>query len=363
MRSFAATSVPARLRLVVGIEGTAWENDWDLWLYPAAIASTVPADIHVTGRLDEQAQAHLTAGGKVLLLVPPRAVKGDVAIGFSSIFWNTAWTRNQPPHTLGILCDPKHVALAQFPTEYHSNWQWWELISRSGAMVLDELPPRLRPLVQVIDTWFTARRLGLVFEAQVAGGKLLVCSIDLDSDLGRRPVARQLRRCLLEYMNSEKFQPAVKVGVAAIRGLVRPLSPIEQMGATVSADSEMDGYPATHVLDGDPATIWHTPWGSRQRPFPHHLVIDLKQRTTVSGLKYLPRQDMPNGRIARYCIYASVDGSDWGQPLAQGNWPNDGQRKSVTFRPCQARFLKLVAEAEVNGHVWAAAAEIEPIFE
>jgi hypothetical protein len=27
---------------------------------------------------------------------------GKVAIGFSSIFWNTAWTRGQPPHTLGI---------------------------------------------------------------------------------------------------------------------------------------------------------------------------------------------------------------------------------------------------------------------
>ena len=86
----------------------------------------------------------------MLLNVSPERVSGDVAIGFSSIFWNTAWTNNQPPHTLGILCDPRHAALESFPTEYHSNWQWQDLVRRSGAMVLDGLPAELRPIVQVI---------------------------------------------------------------------------------------------------------------------------------------------------------------------------------------------------------------------
>ena len=64
---------------------------------------------------------------------------GDVAIGFSSIFWNTAWTARQPPHTLGILCNPKHPALAEFPTEYFSNYQWWDAMSHSGAIRFDRL--------------------------------------------------------------------------------------------------------------------------------------------------------------------------------------------------------------------------------
>ena len=97
--------------------------------------------------LDDQALAALNAGGKVLLLIPPGRVKGDpsakVELGFSSIFWNTAWTGRQPPTTLGILCDPKHPALASFPTEFHSNWQWWYLISQAGAMILDDLPKRV----------------------------------------------------------------------------------------------------------------------------------------------------------------------------------------------------------------------------
>ena len=111
----------------------------------------------------------------MLLLIPPDRVQNTesnkVVLGFSSIFWNTAWTHRQAPTTLGILCDPKHPALASFPTEYHSNWQWWYLVSRAGAMILDDLPKELRPTVQVIDDWVTNHRLGLVFEAKMGKGQ------------------------------------------------------------------------------------------------------------------------------------------------------------------------------------------------
>ena len=75
-------------------------------------------------------------------------------------------------------------------------------------MILDELPAELSPIVQPIDDWNTCRKLGLVFEAQVEQGKLVVAAIDLVKDLEQRPVARQLRHSLLEYMSSEQFAPA-----------------------------------------------------------------------------------------------------------------------------------------------------------
>jgi hypothetical protein len=151
----------------------------------------------------------------------PAKIKSTVQIGFSSIFWNTAWTHNQAPHTLGILCDPKHPALVEFPTEYHSNWQWWELIHGSSAMVLDGLPANLNPIVQPIDTWFENRRLGLLFEASVNGGKLLVCSMDLKNDLARRPVARQMRHSILQYMDGPAFAPKQIVTPETIRSLIK----------------------------------------------------------------------------------------------------------------------------------------------
>lgn len=223
-----AVAVPARMRLIVSIEGTSLENDWDLWCYPSEVPAAAPADVAVTARLDEAALARLAAGGKVLWLIPPAEVRSSAVLGFSSIFWNTAWTRNQPPHTLGILCDPKGAAFAAFPTEYHTNWQWWYLVSQAAAMQLDGLPPSLRPTVEVIDTWFENRRLGLVFEARAGGGKLAVCSIDLAGDLKDNPVARQFRHSLLAYLGSERFDPKQEVTIEALESLVQPLPAVQQ---------------------------------------------------------------------------------------------------------------------------------------
>ena len=217
---------PARYRLVVGIAGTAIENDWALWVYPAKTETKPVAGVVVTEKLDAAALAALDAGGKVLLTIPPARVRNDskakITLGFSSIFWNTAWTRHQPPTTLGVLCDPKHPALADFPTEYHSNWQWWYLVSRAGAMILDELPAGTRPIVQVVDDWFTARKLGLVFEAKVRRGRLLVCSVDLNDAAGDNPVVRQFRGSLLSYMASERFAPKETVSEDVIARMVVP---------------------------------------------------------------------------------------------------------------------------------------------
>ena len=75
--------------------------------------------------------------------------------------------------------------------------------------------------MQPIDTWFEARRLGLLFEAKVGDGALMVASMDLASDLDRRLVARQLRAGVLGYMQSDGFQPANVVTAEAIRKLVK----------------------------------------------------------------------------------------------------------------------------------------------
>ncbi len=218
-------SAPARYRLVAGLEGTPFENDWDIWVYPPRVETQAPPGVTITSRLDDQAKSVLESGGRVLLLVPPGKARGDpwgkIALGFSSIFWNTVWTRRQPPHTLGILCDPGHPALAEFPTESHSNWQWWYLLTRADALILDDLPHDLHSVIQVIDDWVTNRRLGLVLEARVGTGKLVMYSIDLERDLETSAVARQLRSSLLHYMAGERFKPTVDLSVKQVQSLLK----------------------------------------------------------------------------------------------------------------------------------------------
>jgi hypothetical protein len=227
-----------RYRFVTALPDAQSENDWDVWVFADAVDVAPPADVLVTSALDDAAHARLEAGGKVLLLLPPSSVRAKSVVGFSSVFWNTSWTRKAPgrvvadalqpgqtksqgqaPHTLGILCKPEHAAFAHFPTEFHSNWQWWELIHGAAAMTLDHMPPALRPLVQPIDTWFDNHRLGLLFEARVGAGSLLVCSMDLQSNLDERIVARQFLHSLYAYLSSPAFAPAVAVGVDHITSL------------------------------------------------------------------------------------------------------------------------------------------------
>ncbi|SHE48265.1 sugar-binding domain-containing protein [Pedobacter caeni] len=197
-------------------------NTWDLFIYPEKLPE-ISEGIMLSQTLNAQAIETLNQGGKVLLSLKKGSVKpemgGDIKSGFSTIFWNTAWTSGQAPTTMGILCDPKHPALAEFPSQYHSNWQWWDAMTHSSVIKLNAVAKDLKPIVRVIDDWVTARPLGLVFECNVGKGKLLVSAIDLLTDQDKRPEARQLRYSLEKYMGGTQFNPGNTVDIEKIRQL------------------------------------------------------------------------------------------------------------------------------------------------
>jgi hypothetical protein len=208
-----------RLRITLAVEGTDARNDWDIWVYPAATPVTVPEGIVVAADW-AAARPALEAGGKVLLAWPPsRESASTVPSRFLPVFWSFTWFPKQPG-TLGILCDPRHPALAGFPTEAYSDFEWWEPMQPSRAFILDDTPAGFRPIVQVIDDYHRNHKLGAVFETRVGRGRLLVTSLDVTSNPEGRPAARQLRRSLLDYMASEKFAPAAELSRAMLDKLL-----------------------------------------------------------------------------------------------------------------------------------------------
>ena len=147
--SFPLNAITAPEKLTLEVRVDSFSNSWDFWVYPAKKKIINGSEkIKVVSELDLQTLKFLENGGSVLLSLKKGSLSpemgGDVAVGFSSIFWNTAWTNGQAPHTLGILCDPKHPALAEFPTEYHSNWQWWDAMSHAQAINLSGFPAELK---------------------------------------------------------------------------------------------------------------------------------------------------------------------------------------------------------------------------
>ena len=219
------TKIGKAQKLIFQISVSGYVNSWDIWVYPGNNDILNNLDILVTDKIDSETIEALEKGQNVLLSLGQGKVKegkgGEVGVGFSSIFWNTAWTDNQKPHTLGILCDPKHPALNAFPTEYYSNWQWWDAMSHSDVIILNEFPTELKPIVRVIDDWFTNRPLGLLFEVKIGKGKLLVSGIDLKNNLESRPEARQLLFSLNEYMKSDSFNPKISVDIDQIIDIIK----------------------------------------------------------------------------------------------------------------------------------------------
>lgn len=215
---------PVMLTVAILEEKTLAMNQWNVWVYPAQKEKVEKAP-YIATKWDQTVIDKLDKGEDVLLISPKGTISpekgGKIAVGFSSIFWNTAWTRKQPPHTLGILCNPEHPALAAFPTECYSDYQWWDIVSEADAMILDDFPAEFRPVVHLIDDWFTNRKLGILFEAKVGNGKLMVCSADLLNNLDKRPAAAQLKQSILAYMASDAFTPPYTISVDLVKDLFK----------------------------------------------------------------------------------------------------------------------------------------------
>jgi hypothetical protein len=220
-------AAPAKLRLELALEGTPYRNSYAFWVYPATVDIT-PGGVMVSRTLDDNTRQALAEGRSVLLLPEMSKLPKSIEGSFASDFWNygmfkkIAEERKAPvaPGTLGILCNPKDPAFAQFPTDFHSNWQWFHLLMNSRAVILDEAPTGFHPTVQVIDNYERAHKLGMIFEAKVGKGKLMVCAIDL---LGQneKPEAQQLMHSLLQYMNSPRFTPTTMMDEALIQKILQ----------------------------------------------------------------------------------------------------------------------------------------------
>ncbi len=213
---------PQELQLVVTVRGTAYSNQWPIWVFPDELPREAYAertDLLITDTLDVKAIELLNNGGKVFLQLYGKVNKGkEVIQSFTPVFWNTSWFKMRPPHTLGLLIDTNSKALAHFPTRHYADLQWWLPVTRSQVMHLEDFPATIPVPVRPIDTWFMNRRLALVFEGKVGNGRLLVTSIDF-SEIEKSPVLRQLHYSLLQHLLYTNDWTGMELDPAMVRDL------------------------------------------------------------------------------------------------------------------------------------------------
>ena len=218
------------------LDATRYSNTYDLWVY------TTPKNIDylkkqvvIAKDLTSDVVKKLEKGAKILWLptTSNHFVASDDTLSqasnatpytvgglFQTDYWNyrmfkTICENNKKkvsPGTLGILTRPEHPLFRDFPTEMHTNWQWFPIIKESHPLVLDNFPKDYKPIVQVIDNIERNHKLGLVMEWKVGKGKLLVCMSDLEK-AAKYPEGKAFYASVLDYMRSADFNPSSEITI------------------------------------------------------------------------------------------------------------------------------------------------------
>lgn len=131
-------------------------------------------------------------------------------------------------------------------------------------------------------------------------------------------------------------------------------------GWIASADSEQPGFEPVSAIDGNPSTFWHTAYSPTESFPPHYFQVDMGQENVVNGISYQPRQDLlNNGNIGEHTVILSSDGTNWGDPVAQGTYHNDKTIKRTFFTTTTARYIRIIMQTEVQdpGNPWMSIAE------
>ena len=207
---------PAKVNLTLSIDGTDARNSYELWVYPRKTVDK--KNVVIAKDLTPDVVASLEKGAKVLWM--PDSLPYTVGGLFQTDYWNyrmfkTICENNKKavsPGTLGILTRPEHPIFKGFPTEMHTNWQWFPVIRESHPLVLDNFAKDYLPIVQVIDNIERNHKLGLVMEWKVGAGKLLVCMSDLEK-ASQYPEGRAFYQSVLSYMRSSDFNPQSEITI------------------------------------------------------------------------------------------------------------------------------------------------------
>lgn len=228
---------PAKMTLAVSLNNL-FTNHWDFWVYPKESVDSASSTTIEFSELSDEALRILKKGGTVLLTAAGKVTLGsDIKQNYQPVFWNTSWFKMRPPHTTGAYIDKSHPLFKYgFPTDDWSNLNWWELLNKAQVMNLMELPLDYQSPIQPIDTWHVSRKLGMIVEAKVLKGKVLMTTMDISNNLEQRPVARQMRKTILKYMQSADFQPTITLDEATIRHFYTKQAPPVNMFTNNSPD-------------------------------------------------------------------------------------------------------------------------------
>ncbi|OPJ60957.1 sugar-binding domain-containing protein [Clostridium oryzae] len=216
-----------KLKLQLEVDGTDIEKYYDLWIYPKNI-SVDKTGINIFNELSKEAETLLKNGENVVLLPTLENLKNSIEGFYCTDFWcypmfrsiSESMNKEVPVGTMGLLIDNNHPIFKDFYSEEYSTYQWWNIVTNSRSVIMDDTAKEFRPIVQTIDNFERNHKLGLMFECKVNKGKVFVCSCDFDKIIDK-PEGKQLLYSILKYVRSGEFNPNIELDADALKNLLK----------------------------------------------------------------------------------------------------------------------------------------------
>lgn len=222
--TFPEPDKPQKISLILDC-GERAHNSYDIWLFPSK--DKFKQKSIITSDLDEALK--MLKKGKRVILTPDSATVASTTLGplFQTDYWNYRMFlsicenigKEPSPGTLGLLIDEAHPAFDFFPTDSHTDWQWFPIIANSRPLIIDRLPASIDPIIEPIDNVDRNYRLALMLECNVGKGKLLIVMANLEK-ASETIEGKWFLHSLDEYVSSKSFKPVLNLSPEQIRALL-----------------------------------------------------------------------------------------------------------------------------------------------
>ena len=189
---------------------------YPIWVYRKT-TPVCPENVYETRAFDVKTREILQNGGRVYLSpdADKESLPNSIKTQFTTDFWSVGTFADQEGG-MGQLIDTEHPIFKEFPTNFHTDWQWWIMATKRAVI----LPHPMKTIITEMDSYAFLRPMAQMIEFRCLKGKVLLSTMELHKSQ-QYPEVRALQASIYTYLSGENFEPAEEITEEELSMLVR----------------------------------------------------------------------------------------------------------------------------------------------
>ena len=189
---------------------------YPIWVYRKT-TPVCPENVYETRAFDVKTREILQNGGRVYLSpdADKESLPNSIKTQFTTDFWSVGTFADQEGG-MGQLIDTEHPIFKEFPTDFHTDWQWWIMATKRAVI----LPHPMKTIITEMDSYAFLRPMAQMIEFRCLKGKVLLSTMELHKSQ-QYPEVTALQASIYTYLSGENFEPAEEITEEELSMLVR----------------------------------------------------------------------------------------------------------------------------------------------